>query len=83
MLEEVIGLYSIFGKEIVWGISSNLTIRPDARNISNIHTNRQINPDIRLKFPSEKRSAMGSVGFRVEEGPKFREVVPTSGELHA
>jgi hypothetical protein len=52
MLEEVIGLYSIFGKEIVLGISSNLAIRPDARNISSIHTGRQVGSDIRYKIPS-------------------------------
>jgi hypothetical protein len=52
MLEEVIGLYSIFGEEIVLGISSNLAIRPDARNISSIHTGRQVGPDIQYKIPS-------------------------------
>jgi hypothetical protein len=52
MLEEVIGLYSTFGKEIVSGISSNLAIRPDARNISSMHTGRQVGPDIRYKIPS-------------------------------
>jgi hypothetical protein len=52
MLEEANGLYSIFDKEIVLGISSNLAIRPDARNISSMHTSRQVGPDIRYKIPS-------------------------------
>jgi hypothetical protein len=52
ILEEVIGLYSFFGKEIVLERSSNVIIRPDARNISNMHTGRQVGPDIRYKIPS-------------------------------
>ena len=64
-------------------ISSNLVIRPDARNISSMHTGRQVGPDIRYKVPSEKLSAMGSVGFRAEEGSKFRQVVSTTGEFRA
>jgi hypothetical protein len=40
-----------------------------------MHTGRQVCPDIWFKFPWEKLSAMGSVGFRVEEGSKFRQVV--------
>ena len=86
VLEGALGLYSIFGKEIVLGIlgiSSDLAIRAGARNISSMHTGRQVRPDIRCKFPSEKLSAMGSVGFRVEEGSKFRQVVPTYGEFRA
>jgi hypothetical protein len=47
MLEEVIGLYSIFGKEIFLGIPSNLVIiRPEAKNISSIRTGRQVGPDL-------------------------------------
>jgi hypothetical protein len=52
VLEGALGLYSIFGKEIVLGISSNLAIRPGARNISSMHTGRQVGPDIRYKIPS-------------------------------
>ena len=52
MLEEVIGLYSIFGKGIVLGISSNLAIRLGTRNMSNTHTGIQGGPDIRYKVPS-------------------------------
>jgi hypothetical protein len=52
MFEEVIGLYSIFGEEIVLGVSSNLSIRPDARNMSSMHTGRQVGPNIRYKIPS-------------------------------
>jgi hypothetical protein len=59
MLEEVIGLYSIFGKEIALGISSNLTIRPDARNMSSIHTGRRVG---RYKIPS-----LAVIGFEFVE----------------
>jgi hypothetical protein len=86
VLEGTLGLYSIFGEVIVLGIlgiSPNLAIRADARNISSMHTSRQVSPDIWYKLPSEKLSAMGSVGFRVEEGSKFRHVIPTSGEIRA
>jgi len=83
MLEEVIGLCSIFGKETILGISSILDIKPNVRNVSSLHTSRQVGPDIQYKFPSEKPSTMGSVRFRVEEGSKFRQVVLTSGELQA
>ena len=86
MLEGALGLYSISGKETVLGILgilSNLVIRAGARNISSMHTDRQVGPDIRYKLRSEKLSATGSIGFSVEEGSKFRQVVPTSGELHA
>jgi hypothetical protein len=62
MLEEVIGLYSFFGKEIVLGRSSNVVIRPDARNISNMHTGRQVGPDIRYKIPS-----LAVIGFEFVE----------------
>jgi hypothetical protein len=62
MLEEVIGLYSMFGEEIVLGISSNSAIRPDTRNISRIHTDRQVGPDIRYKIPS-----LAVIGFEFVE----------------
>jgi hypothetical protein len=54
-LEAALGLYSIFGTEVVLGIlgiSSNLAIRAGARNISNMHTGRQVGPDIRYEIPS-------------------------------
>jgi hypothetical protein len=51
VLEGGLGLYSIFGKEIVSGISSNLAIRPGARNILSRHTGRQVGPDIRYEIP--------------------------------
>jgi hypothetical protein len=51
-LEEVIGLYSIFGKEILWGVSPDLSVRYRARNISNMHTCRQVGPDILYEIPS-------------------------------
>ena len=47
-LEGAIGLYPIFGKEIVLGIlriSSNLAVRFCARNISRMHTSTQVGPD--------------------------------------
>ena len=67
MLEEVIGLYSIFGKEIALGISSDLVIRPDARNISSIHTSRQVGPDIRYKTPSLAVIAFGFVELNLTQ----------------
>jgi hypothetical protein len=51
-LEAALGLYSIFGTEIVLGISSYLTIRLGARNILSMHTGRQVGPDIRYEIPS-------------------------------
>ena len=42
-LEEVLGLYSIFG---LLGISSNLAVRLGARNILITHTCRQVGPDL-------------------------------------
>jgi hypothetical protein len=45
-LEGVIGLYSFFCEEILIGISSNLAVRLGARNISNMHTERQVGPDL-------------------------------------
>jgi hypothetical protein len=50
-LEGALGLYSIFGKKIVLGISSDLVIRPGVGNISSMHTCRQVGPDIRYKIP--------------------------------
>jgi hypothetical protein len=50
-LEAALGLYSIFGTEIVLGISSYLAIRAGARNISSMHTGRQVSPDIRYEIP--------------------------------
>ena len=41
-LEEVLGLYSIFG---LLGISSNLAVRLGARNISSMHTSTQVGLD--------------------------------------
>jgi hypothetical protein len=62
-LEGVFGLYSIFGEEALLGISSNLAIRPGARNISSMHTGRQVSPDIRYKIPSLAVIAFKSVEF--------------------
>jgi len=42
-LEEVLGLYSIFGKGI---LSSNLAVRLGARNISSMHTSTQVGLDL-------------------------------------
>jgi hypothetical protein len=50
-LEGVLGLYSTFGEEMLLWISSNLAIRPGARNISSMHTGRQVGPDIWYKIP--------------------------------
>jgi hypothetical protein len=50
-LEGVIGLYSIFGEDILLGISSSLAVRLGARNISSMHTGRQVGSDIRYKIP--------------------------------
>jgi len=65
-LEGALGLYSIFGKEIVLGIlgiSSNLTIRAGARNISSMHTGRQACPDVRYKIPLLAVIVLESVEF--------------------
>jgi hypothetical protein len=54
-LEEVIGLYTIFGEEILLEISSNLVVRLGAGNISSTHTCPQVGPDldtIGYEFPS-------------------------------
>jgi hypothetical protein len=60
-LEEAIGLYSIFGTEIVLEMSSDLAIKPDAKNISRIHTGRQVGLDIWYKIPSLTVIALESV----------------------
>jgi len=65
VLEEVIGLYSIFGTEIVFEMSSDLAIRSDARNISRIHTDRQVGLDIWYKIPSLTVIALESVEFNL------------------
>ena len=64
-LEAALGLYSIFGTEIVLGISSYLTIRLGARNISSMHTGRQVDPDIRYEIPSLAVIALESVEFNL------------------
>jgi hypothetical protein len=64
-LEAALGLYSIFGIEIVLGISSYLTIRLGARNISSMHTGRQVGPDIRYEIPSLAVIALESVEFNL------------------
>ena len=63
-LEGAPGLYSIFVKEIVLGIlgiSSNLAIRAGARNVSCMHTGRQVVHDIRYNIPSLAVIALESV----------------------
>jgi len=65
MLEEVIDLYSIFDKEIVLGISSNLAVRPNVRDMSNIDTGRQVGPDIGYKIPSLAVIAFETVEFNL------------------
>ena len=68
VLEGALGLYSIFGKEIVLGIlgiSSDLAIRAGARNISSMHTGRQVSPDIRYKIPSLTVIVLESVEFNL------------------
>jgi hypothetical protein len=45
-LEEVLGLYSIFGEEILLEISSNLAVRLGAGNILSTHTCPQVGPDL-------------------------------------
>jgi hypothetical protein len=61
-LEEVLSLYSIFGEEVLLEISSNLTVRLGARNISSMHTARQVGPDIWYKIPS-----LAVIAFRFVE----------------
>jgi hypothetical protein len=57
-LEEALGLYSIFGREIVLGIlriSPTLAVRLGVRNISSMHTSTQVGPDLntlRYEIPS-------------------------------
>jgi hypothetical protein len=68
VLEGALGLYSIFGIGIVLGIleiSSYLAIRAGARNISSMHTGRQVGPDIRYKIPSLAVIALESVEFNL------------------
>ena len=51
-LEGALGLYSIFGKESLLGISPDLSVRLGAKDISSMHTERQVGPDIRYEIPS-------------------------------
>jgi len=52
VLEGALGLYSIFGGEVLLGISPDLSIRFGARNALSMHTCRQIGPEIRYEIPS-------------------------------
>jgi hypothetical protein len=52
VLEEVLGLYSNFGEEILPKKSSRLTVRLGVGNILSMHTCRQVGPDIRYEIPS-------------------------------
>jgi hypothetical protein len=51
-LEGALGLYPILGKEFLLGISPYMSVRIDARDISSMHTERQVGPDIRYEIPS-------------------------------
>jgi hypothetical protein len=63
-LEGVIGLYSVFGEEILLGISSSLAVRHGARNILSMHTSTQVGPDLDTlgyELPSLAVTALESV----------------------
>ena len=63
-LEEVLGLYSIFGNEFLLEISSSLNMRLGARNISSMHTSTQVRPDLDTlgyEIPSLAIIVLGSV----------------------
>jgi hypothetical protein len=64
-LEAALSLYSIFGTGIALGISSYLTIRLSARNISNMHTGRQVGLVIRYEIPSLAVIALESIEFNL------------------
>jgi hypothetical protein len=67
-LEEVLGLYSIFGEEILLGISSNLAVRLGARNILSTHTCPKVGPDLDTlgyEIPSLVVIALESVEFNL------------------
>ena len=63
-LEEVLGLYSTFGEEILLRLSSNPAVRLGGRNRSSTHTCPQVGPDLDTlgyEIPSLAIIVLGSV----------------------